>query len=489
MLIINNLAASMMWHRLSVLDPSKALLQRLQKMFVDFFWDGYHWLPPAYLYLPVKEGGQGLIDLVAKVKSLRLKTVQTLLYPVVFRPWVSFGLALLRTFGCFGLDRQLFLMSTLSGNFSPDVMFYNSVLNSWSIFKLGRDESNHFGLEEPLFYNSLLDYNINSFNALVKSFMEKGMTKLSDLVDNSSKAWRSVVDICSQAGFKSVRTIERFVGGLKAALPSTLLLFINCFLLGGPSRVSFPKLFVSPDVCFHNDQEGKLLFFNRLQELNFQVAGKRDLYHICVKAVYFEQIKDRSDTKWREFLTVPAELSPSWRILYKGPLPKRSGDLQWRLLHCTLPTNSHVSKFNLNVSPSCYFCSSSESVFHAFTECFRLAPMFTLLERLIGGLGFVFSKTLFVFGCKYSRVHSQRCTLANFIMGQAKLAIWKSCRLAAEGQNINVLRYFTALMEFRIRVEYRFSQMTDNLHDFEFKWCVNDVLLSLCEDGEIIFNW
>lgn len=33
--------------------------------------------------------------------------VQNLLYPVDFRPWVSFGLALLRTFGGFSLDRHI----------------------------------------------------------------------------------------------------------------------------------------------------------------------------------------------------------------------------------------------------------------------------------------------------------------------------------------------------------------------------------------------
>lgn len=50
--------------------------------FGGFFWDGYHWLPPAILYLPVNEGGQGLIDLAAKVKVRWLKTAQNLLYPV-----------------------------------------------------------------------------------------------------------------------------------------------------------------------------------------------------------------------------------------------------------------------------------------------------------------------------------------------------------------------------------------------------------------------
>ncbi len=120
-----------------------------------------------------------------------------------------------------------------------------------------------------------------------------------------------MVDICNQAGFRSVRMVEQLIGGLKAALPPTLLLFVNCFLSGGPSRVIFPKLFVSPKVCVEEGQEGKLLKFNGLQEIDFQDAGKRDLYQICVKIYYFEYIKDIGDTKWRGFLTVPAELSPS----------------------------------------------------------------------------------------------------------------------------------------------------------------------------------
>lgn len=43
-------------------------------------------------------------------------------------------------------------------------------------------------------------------------------------------------------------------------------------------------------------------------------------------------------------------------------------------------------------------------------------------------------------------------------------------------------------MESRIRFEHRFYQMTDNMLEFEFKFCVNGALLSICEDGEIIFN-
>lgn len=99
-----------------------------------------------------------------------------------------------------------------------------------------------------------------------------------------------------------------------------------------------------------------------------------------------------------------------------------------------------------------------------------------------GNLGFVSKKVFFVFGFKYSRAHIRQCTVANFITGQAKLAVRKSGRLAAEGRNVDFLQLFTALVESRIRVEHRFFQMTDNLLEFEFKCCLSGAIVSLCED-------
>lgn len=83
----------------------------------------------------------------------------------------------------------------------------------------------------------------------------------------------------------------------------------------------------------------------------------------------------------------------------------------------------------------------------------------------------------------------KQCTVANFLTGQGKLAIWKSRKLANEGTNVNLLQLFMALVESRVVVENKFFQLTKNLPEFEFKWCVNGALTSLGEDGTLIFNW
>ncbi len=116
-------------------------------------------------------------------------------------------------------------------------------------------------------------------------------------------------------------------------------------------------------------------------------------------------------------------LLEAFLFIYKSPLPKRSGGLQWRILHCVLATNVFVSKFNLNVLPFCHFCNSYEMVFHVFIECSRLVPLFAFLERIIDGLGFDFNKILFIYGCRYSKVNKERCTvICQFYIWASKIS-------------------------------------------------------------------
>ena len=57
-LIINNLVASTLWHRLKCLE-SPAGLSKVQAVILNFFWDKLHWVPQSVLYLPKEEGGRG----------------------------------------------------------------------------------------------------------------------------------------------------------------------------------------------------------------------------------------------------------------------------------------------------------------------------------------------------------------------------------------------------------------------------------------------
>ncbi len=67
-LVINNLVPSRLWHKLSCVDPPTGLLPKLQSILVNLFWDKLHWMPQSVLYLPIEEGGQGMVHLQSRFR-------------------------------------------------------------------------------------------------------------------------------------------------------------------------------------------------------------------------------------------------------------------------------------------------------------------------------------------------------------------------------------------------------------------------------------
>ncbi len=82
------------------------------------------------------------------------------------------------------------------------------------------------------------------------------------------------------------------------------------------------------------------------------------------------------------FLRLSSTTRPEWRALYKPPLTKRAGDLQWRILHGIIAVNAFISVLNPDVSNECPFCFQRETVFHTFVYCSRLQLLFDGLQNL-----------------------------------------------------------------------------------------------------------
>lgn len=70
-IIINNLVASFLWHRLACVDPPTYLLAKIQSTLIEFFWEKFHWVIHNILYLPKEEGGQGMVHLQSRTVVFR----------------------------------------------------------------------------------------------------------------------------------------------------------------------------------------------------------------------------------------------------------------------------------------------------------------------------------------------------------------------------------------------------------------------------------
>ncbi|CAM4552755.1 unnamed protein product, partial [Caretta caretta] len=97
-LVLNQLVLSMLWYRLNTLVPAPDFLANLQKLILEFFWSGLHWVSAGVLYLPLEEGGQGLKCLRTQVHIFRLQALQRLLYGAGSLAWSILAHAFLLRF-------------------------------------------------------------------------------------------------------------------------------------------------------------------------------------------------------------------------------------------------------------------------------------------------------------------------------------------------------------------------------------------------------
>lgn len=102
--------------------------------------------------------------------------------------------------------------------------------------------------------------------------------------------------------------------------------------------------------------EGTLFGSKLAVKMDLYMSSCKSLYKGCVVVSNSNVLAERKDTVWRTKFKVPSDCRPVWRVFYKGPLSKRVGDLQWRILQGALAVNSFISKINSTVSMECPFC-------------------------------------------------------------------------------------------------------------------------------------
>ncbi len=70
----------------------------------------------------------------------------------------------------------------------------------------------------------------------------------------------------------------------------------------------------------------------------FCEASKKSIYMTCVKVTHQTVLKRVRVGRWTDVFG--PDFRGSWRSLYKPPIEKCTADLQWRLVHGIIATNS-----------------------------------------------------------------------------------------------------------------------------------------------------
>ena len=398
-LILNNLVASGLWHRLACVDPPPGLLANIQAKMVDFFWDRLHWVPQSLLFLPREEGGQGLVHLASRAATFRLQFVKQYLAGPPELVWRDVASCVLALVNGLGQEKTLFLMNPRLLKLTILPPFYQGLFKSWALFKtcVSPKTSLHWLLKEPLVCGARLDIQSSATPGLAATLTRRGTLELRQLVEAAGPALDNVDAVRGLLGVRSSRHVAGMLNLWTQRLTVTECCLMREYCSGSlvPDQGdAFPDIAMVPEL---ENYTGPLLGSNQKSQ-TLQNAHRKALYMGCVQAIHRHKLGSRTDTVWRERLRVAGAVRPGWAALYKPPQKKRTADLAWRILHGAIAVNTFVHVLDPVSSNLCIFCGEIETLFHAFTECGRLDTIFNLLTQIFACFREYFSVVTYISG-------------------------------------------------------------------------------------------
>ncbi|XP_015258051.1 PREDICTED: uncharacterized protein LOC107103050 [Cyprinodon variegatus] len=337
--------------------------------------------------------------------------------------------------------------------------------------------------EEPLVCGARLDVHDGSVPGLPETLSRSGAVTLRHLVRVAGPDFSGVEEVRSLLGVRSARWVRRFLERLKEQMTAGERRLLQLHATGKrPPDTSdpFPDVYMYPD--FEEDS-GPLL---QSQRMDLCKTDPKTLYRTCTKVLNKRTLHNRATRVWTDKFRGQ---KPQWRTLYKPPIKKRTGDLQWRILHCAIASNAFLSVISPEVLNKCPFCSLPESVFHVFMDCVQLTGFFNFLMNVFSLFSVVFTHSLFINGVHYNRATAFKSRILNYLISEAKMAIYLTRRdKLQEGPQLDAVALWKCNIKARLRLEFCFHRATGDLKGFIQLWGFNNVLCTISEPGELKYN-
>ena len=76
----------------------------------------------------------------------------------------------------------------------------------------------------------------------------------------------------------------------------------------------------------------------------------------------------------------------------------------------------------------------------------------------------------------------------NFVVGQAKMAVYKSRKNQVEGEaGLGLADMFGVLVKARVRVDFRYHSLMGTMEEFRDLWCFTSAVCTV-QEGKLFFN-
>ncbi|KAJ1526351.1 hypothetical protein ONE63_009500 [Megalurothrips usitatus] len=445
-IICNQLAGSVLIHILNVLNPPDTFIKDVEKSMVNFVWQGKHWLHPNLLFKPPEKGGQGLMNVQAKINTLRL----SLIYKIQEKsnnPSISLMLHQYNLSLCRNLPPSLFFCQEKEDHHFLNLeTFYLSLAKAWH----NLDTSPIYSKIpiQILKYLPLQGSKIIKEEKLriIPDWKNAGFNNLSDLMDNNCN-WK-ILNLQHLPITQRRRLSYNYI---------QIKNYINNIKTEDPEEPSFQEI-----------------------RFQFETTQHPKIFPTSKKQLYISSLEAITPTNIR--IAVKSAFTTkkiNWSSFYSPPTAKKDSDIPWRLLHNILVTPRKLKNWNIIASSKCPWCNKEGDALHMFFLCNTNYDIWKYVAQKINMINESTSKLSLDEALVGFPPTTDQARLANFLLSLAKSTIYKTyMNFIKEDQpnKPNYLLIFKNRLNYRLALEKRKASITKTEENFNKIFSISNAL-------------
>ena len=463
-IVINQLFLSRIWYAAQVIPIPTHIIKALESEIYKFLWDGrMHTVNKLTTQLAISEGGLGIINIKLQTQALQLNWVSKLLNPEIKHIWKEFFEHHLNKLhkspqGKYSLFT--FVSNVDFRNSRGIPIFYKQLIDSW----LNLNDNNRKPpttvegiLNEPLFHNYFIRKPPTA---------EEPWPKLWKTPNWATDKIVTIADLCHVF-------IPGFVSHEMACKIAEVQIPLKDFqLLLCSIPQDWKKIVNSETQTFNHLNYPYMTMTSDNKQLPIHKFTTKLFYQKLL------QLNTRQvDPKYRRWETegglnmTPKKWSKAFHSLHSSQTNNKIYNIQWKLLHLSLPTRETLKNINTVKENQCQRCNvASESHLHWFYSCPDTAKvrhfLILLLNKLYPKLSPILdSPALILFGmehCGYSNTPIGRICVEEFISS----IYYCRNKVLFDNESIDSLIFFKGKLRIKIFYEYCVAKATGKLADF-----------------------